>query len=97
MAAAGPALRFTEVASTVVAIVSCRGGCQRPADLPGQATRNSQDGWPAPVSDVRYRGRRVEGTIVFGVTPEYQAVQDYRFHSGVPLAESDGRERRQVA
>ncbi|MGH2373607.1 MAG: hypothetical protein ACREOC_09295 [Gemmatimonadales bacterium] len=49
------------------------------------------------MSDVRYRGRRVEGTIVFGVTPEYQAVQDYRFHSGVPLAESDGRERRQVA
>jgi putative ABC transport system permease protein len=35
--------------------------------------------------------------LVFGVTPPYQLVQDYRFAAGEPLADPDVRERRPVA
>jgi putative ABC transport system permease protein len=34
--------------------------------------------------------------MVFGVTPPYQLVQDYRFAAGEPLSEIDERERRHV-
>src|SRR5687767_3001142 len=44
-----------------------------------------QSGWPTPVSDVTYRNRTVENSVVFGVTPPYQVVQDYRFAAGTPL------------
>ena len=66
------------------------------AALPDAEAVSLQSGWPAPVSDVSYRGRRAEGTLVFGVTPEYQAVQDYRIYAGDPLADPDVRERRQI-
>jgi putative ABC transport system permease protein len=56
-----------------------------------------QSGWPTPVSDVSYRNRLVENVVVFGVTPPYQVVQDYRFAAGVPLTEPDVRDRRNVA
>jgi putative ABC transport system permease protein len=64
--------------------------------LPDAEAVSLQSGWPAPVSDVSHRGRRAEGTIVLGVTPEYQVVQDYRLYAGAPLAAPDVRERRQV-
>jgi putative ABC transport system permease protein len=66
------------------------------AALPDAEAVSLQSGWPAPVSDVSYRGRRAEGTLVFGVTPEYQVVHDYRVYAGAPLAEPDVGERRQV-
>jgi putative ABC transport system permease protein len=56
-----------------------------------------QSGWPTPVSDVSYRSRLVENVVVFGVTPPYQVVQDYRFAAGTPLSEPDVRDRRNVA
>ncbi len=34
--------------------------------------------------------------LIFGVTPPYQTVQDYRFLAGTPLSEPDIRERRPV-
>jgi len=55
-----------------------------------------QSGWPTPVSDVTYRNRTVENSVVFGVTPPYQVVQDYRFAAGTPLTEPDVRDRRDV-
>jgi putative ABC transport system permease protein len=55
-----------------------------------------QSGWPTPVSDVSYRNRAVENAVVFGVTPPYQVVQDYRFEAGAPLTEPDVRDRRGV-
>jgi putative ABC transport system permease protein len=55
-----------------------------------------QSGWPTPVSDVSYRNRTVENAVVFGVTPPYQVVQDYRFEAGAPLTEPDVRDRRGV-
>ena len=56
-----------------------------------------QSGWPTPVSDVGYRNRTVGTVLIFGVTPPYQIVQDYRFAAGLPLSEPDVRERRPVA
>jgi putative ABC transport system permease protein len=56
-----------------------------------------QSGWPTPVSEVTNRNRLVENVVVFGVTPPYQVVQDYRFAAGIPLAEPDVRGRRSVA
>jgi len=55
-----------------------------------------QSGWPTPIADITARGRTIGSVTVFGVTPEYQVVQDYRFVEGEPLAQPDVDERRQV-
>jgi putative ABC transport system permease protein len=64
--------------------------------VPDARAVSLQSGWPTPVSDVSYRNRLVENVIVFGVTPPYQVVQDYQFAAGVPLADPDESERRDV-
>src|ERR1051325_6904356 len=53
-------------------------------------------GWPTPQSDVVWGNRTLGEVLVFGVSPEYQIVQDYRFASGEPLSEIDVRARRSV-
>ena len=53
-------------------------------------------GWPTPQSDVVWGNRTLGEVLVFGVSPEYQIVQDYRFAGGEPLSEIDVRERRSV-
>jgi putative ABC transport system permease protein len=65
--------------------------------LPDAQAVSIQSGWPTPTHDVTYRNRTVGDVLVFGVTPAYQMVQDYRFVAGEPLAEPDVRERRLVA
>jgi putative ABC transport system permease protein len=55
-----------------------------------------QSGWPTPTSDVIYRNQRVGDVLVFGITPPYQIVRDYRFAAGEPIAEPDHRERRYI-
>jgi putative ABC transport system permease protein len=55
-----------------------------------------QSGWPTPTSDVVHRNRTVGDVLIFGVTPPYQTVQDYRFAAGEPLADPDVSERRPV-
>jgi putative ABC transport system permease protein len=55
-----------------------------------------QSGWPTPQSDVVWRDRAIGDVLVFGVTPEYQVVQDYRFTAGRPLNEIDVAQRRRV-
>src|SRR5215208_2927949 len=65
--------------------------------LPDAQAVSLQSGWPTPVSDVSYRNRTVGNVLVFGVTPPYQIVQDYRFLSGDPLSDLDIRSRRPVA
>jgi len=64
--------------------------------LPDAQAVALQSGWPTPVSDVTYRNRAVENAVVFGVTPPYQVVQDYRFAVGTPLTEPDLLDRRDV-
>ena len=55
-----------------------------------------QSGWPTPVGEVSYRDRTVINVAIFGITPDYQVVQDYVFVAGTPLAAPDLTERRQV-
>lgn len=56
-----------------------------------------QSGSPTPRSDVIYRDRTLGSVMVYGVSPEYQQVQDYKFQYGTPLTDVDVRERRLVA
>ncbi len=65
--------------------------------LPDAEAVALQSGWPTPISEVNYRDRTVGNVLIFGVTPPYQIVQDYRMLAGVPLTEPDLRERRPVA
>jgi putative ABC transport system permease protein len=53
-------------------------------------------GFPTPMSDVVFRDKTLGSILVFGVTPGYQQIQDYRFQYGEPLNEVDVRERRFV-
>jgi putative ABC transport system permease protein len=56
-----------------------------------------QSGWPTPSADISYRNRTVGSVLIFGVTPDYQVVQDYKFAEGEPLTEPDVEDRRLVA
>ena len=64
--------------------------------IPDAQAVSLQSGWPTPTTDVTYRNRTVGDVLIFGVTPPYQVVQDYRFVAGEPLADPDVRERRYV-
>src|SRR5678816_1408015 len=57
--------------------------------VPDAQAVSLQSGWPTPLSDVAYRNRTVASVLVFGVTPPYQIVQDYRYLAGDPLADPD--------
>jgi len=65
--------------------------------LPDAEAVALQSGWPTPQSDVTSGGERLRSVLIFGVTPPYQIVQDYRFAAGDPLADPDLTERRPVA
>ena len=67
------------------------------AALPDAQAVAIQSGWPTPSVDVVYRNRELGSVLIFGVSPEYQVVQDYAFAAGAPLADPDVRERRFVA
>ena len=64
--------------------------------LPGAEAISITSGWPTPQSDLVWRERTLGDVLIFGVSPEHQIVQDYRFSSGVPLNEIDVRQRRHV-
>jgi putative ABC transport system permease protein len=65
--------------------------------LPDAQAVALQSGWPTPVADVTYKNTTVGTVVIFGVTPPYQTVQDYKFAYGEPLTEPDVNERRFVA
>lgn len=66
------------------------------AALPDAEAIAVTSGWPTPQSDVVWRDRTLGDVLVFGISPEYQVVQDYRFASGAPINEIDVRQRRNV-
>lgn len=66
------------------------------AALPDAEAISLQSGWPTPRADMVWRNRTLGSVLIFGVTPGYQVVQDYRFTSGRPMNEVDLRERRRV-
>jgi putative ABC transport system permease protein len=53
-------------------------------------------GWPTPQADIVWRDNTIVDVMLFGVTPEYQEVQDYKFERGVPLSDIDIDQRRAV-
>jgi putative ABC transport system permease protein len=53
-------------------------------------------GWPTPQSDLVWGNRTLGDVAIFGVTPDYQVVQDYRFAMGEPLTDIDDAQRRDV-
>lgn len=65
--------------------------------VPEALAVSRQSGWPTPQADVFWRDRRLGDVLIFGVTADYQVVQDYRFSSGVPLNDLDVRSQRPVA
>ncbi len=101
-------VRRTPIAAGLLSDDAIREIAKRPrltredADAVGNAIPHAlavslQSGWPTPTSNISYRNRTVGDVLVFGVTPPYQIVQDYRFTAGEPLADPDVTERRQVA
>lgn len=66
------------------------------AALPDAEAISITSGWPTPQSDLVWRERTLGDVLIFGISPEHQIVQDYRFSSGVPLNEIDVRQRRHV-
>jgi len=66
------------------------------AALPDAEAIALTSGFPTPRSDVVWKDRTLGDVLVFGVTPPYQRIQDYRFTFGEPLSEVDVRERRLV-
>ncbi len=65
--------------------------------LPDAQAVALQSGWPTPMADIEWRNRTVGDVFVFGVTPPFVVVQDYRFAAGAPFSEVDLRQRRLVA
>lgn len=71
------------------------------ADVVEQALPNAQavgltTGFPTPRSDIIWHQRTLGSVLMFGITPPYQTVQDYRFTAGQPLTAVDVQERRAV-
>ncbi len=66
------------------------------AALPDAEAVSMQSGWPTPSSDVIWRGRTVGDVLVFGITPEYQVVQDYRIAKGRAMNAVDVTQRMPV-
>jgi putative ABC transport system permease protein len=66
------------------------------AALPDAEAVSMQSGWPTPISDVIWRGRTVGSITIFGITPEFQVVQDYRIAKGRALSAVDVTQRMSV-
>jgi putative ABC transport system permease protein len=66
------------------------------AAVPDARAISIQSGWPTPLEDLRWGSQTIGDVTVFGVTPEYQEVQDYRVREGRPLVAVDVTQRRAV-
>ena len=66
------------------------------AAIPDAEAISMQSGWPTPINDVIWRGRTVGSIVTFGITPEYQVVQDYKIVKGRALSAVDVAQRMPV-
>jgi putative ABC transport system permease protein len=66
------------------------------AAFPDAVAVSRQSGWPTPMTEVQWRGRAVGSIMVFGITPDYQVVQDYRVMKGRALSDVDVSQRMPV-
>ena len=77
--------RITEADAAVVA-----------ATLPDAEAIALTSGWPTPQADIVWRDRTIADVMMFGITPPYQRVQDYKFSRGGPITDIDMAQRRAV-
>jgi putative ABC transport system permease protein len=77
--------------------VTDRDGASVAEAIPEALAVSIRSGWPTPRADVTWNGRTLGDVLIFGTTPGYQVVQDYRFTSGRPLNDIDVNGRRAVA
>jgi len=66
------------------------------AALPEARAISIQSGWPTPQADIVWRDKTLADVPIFGVTPSYQEVQDYRIAAGRPLTDVDIAQRQPV-
>src|SRR5688500_3834011 len=66
------------------------------AALPEARAVSVQSGWPTPLADVIWRDKTLGDVPIFGITPAYQEVQDYRIGVGRPLTDIDLLQRQPV-
>ena len=66
------------------------------AALPEAKAVSIQSGWPTPQADVVWRDKTMGDVPIFGITPSYQDVQDYRIGAGRPLTDVDLLQRQPV-
>ena len=66
------------------------------AALPDAQDVSIQSGWPTPQADVVWREKTMGDVPIFGITPSYQEVQDYRIGDGRPLTDVDLLRRQPV-
>ena len=66
------------------------------AALPDAEAVSIQSGWPTPQADVVWRDKALGDVPIFGITPAYQVVQDYRISDGRALTEIDVLQRQPV-
>jgi putative ABC transport system permease protein len=66
------------------------------AAIPEARAISVQSGWPTPQADVIWRDRTLGDVPIFGITPSYQDVQDYRIGAGRPLTDVDLLQRQPV-
>jgi putative ABC transport system permease protein len=64
--------------------------------LPDAQAIALQSGWPTPQADVIWRNRTVGDVLLYGVTPQFELVQDYELAAGEAITDVDVRERRPV-
>ena len=65
--------------------------------IPDAVAISIQSGWPTPQADLFWKDRSLGDVLIFGVTPAYQIIQDYKFENGRGLNESDIERRSPVA
>jgi len=65
--------------------------------LPDAVAVGLTSGFPTPQSDVRWRDRTVGDILVFGITPPFLQVRDYKIEAGRGLTDIDLAQRRPVA
>ncbi len=57
--------------------------------IPDAVAISLQSGWPTPMTDLSWKDRTLGEVAIFGVTPAYQIIQDYRFDAGRGLNDLD--------
>ncbi len=63
------------------------------AALPDAVAISRQSGWPTPQTEMLWRGRSIGGVMIFGITDEYQVVQDYETERGRAMSSLDVERR----